>query len=302
MALVVLAPSPTSAAGQPLHQTLVFDAVGRENSFVDEPPVGPSPGDIENISERLRDAAGQFVGTARTTCVFTKVVPNDVLEDCSVSGKTGEGTLKLAGVGHLESMNPPWPVTGATGAYKGVQGALVFEKDVTVDPNVPLAAGRLFSVVVLELTTANHRLREGAVPRPDANTAFIRRADAACNATEVIGGKLPDFPYPTFDPFHPDKNVLPQVGRFFDQPTRRHLPEELLTELEKLGQPPSNSGAWQDVLEARRAVLKTETSQINAALAGNTSAFVRTVYDQPTAYNQLVFASAVFGVQSCTFS
>ena len=56
------------------------------------------------------------------------------------------------------------------------------------------------------------------------------------------------------------------------------------------------------MIEARGAVLSNETEQIRAALADNATAFVRTVYAQARDYNQLVFTSAVFGVQSCTFT
>jgi hypothetical protein len=300
VALVVLAPWSSSGASPPVRQTLVFDAAG-ENAYVDKPPAGPSPGDSENIRGQLRDAAGVLVGTAHITCVFTKVIPNDVLEDCTARGRTDEGTLTLAGVGHLKSANPPWRVTGGTGAYKGVQGRLVFGTDIPVDPNVPLADGRLFFVAVFELT-GNHHLRTGVVPRPVSNAGFIQRADAACNAAEATSGTVPGFPYTTFDPFHPDTHLLPQVGRYFDQPSVHRLPHQLLAQLEKLGSPPSSRAAWRQVLTARRAVLRTEATQIKVALAGDAPAFVRTVYQQPSAYNRLVFTSAVFGVQSCTFS
>jgi hypothetical protein len=56
------------------------------------------------------------------------------------------------------------------------------------------------------------------------------------------------------------------------------------------------------VLDARQAMLTNETKQIKAALADDAHAFVRTIYRQARFYNQLVFTSAVFGVQSCTFS
>jgi len=224
-----------------------------------------------------------------------------VLERCTASGTTSEGRLFFGGVGHLESMNPPWQVTGGTGAYRGARGKLVFEADIPVDPDVPIAAGRLFSVAVFDLV-AKRLLHVGVVPRPAVNATFIRHANSACRAAERRGMKLPAFPFATFDPFHPDTRLLPQVGRFFDQPARRRLPRELLAELEKLGQPPASRGAWRNVLTARRAMLAMETRQIKAALADNPSAFVRTVYQETSDYNQLVFTSAVFGVQSCTFT
>jgi hypothetical protein len=209
--------------------------------------------------------------------------------------------VTIAGIGHLYSMNPPWQVTGRSGAYKGLQGTLVFATDIPLDPNVPLAAGRGFSVSVITVTS-NRRLHAGVVPRPASNATFIRRATAACRAIEARAARMPPFPFPNFDPFHPDPNLLPEVGRFFAQPARHRLPPALLRKLELLGQPTASRGAWQNVLKARRAQLSNETAQIRAALADNAPAFVRTVYQQATDYNQLVFTSAVFGVQSCTFS
>lgn len=295
----VAAPS-ASAATRPPTQTLVFDAVAR-NRFVDRAPMGPSRGDTEFATARLRDSSGRFVGTARDKCVFTKVLAHDVLERCSARAKTSDGTVTLAGVGHLESMNPPWRVTGRSGAYKGLNGTQVFATDIPLDPNVPLAAGRLFSVAVITLTT-NRRLHVGVAPRPAANSTFIRHANAACDATESKASRLPGFPFSTFDAFHPDPTLLPQVGRFFDQPTRRRLPRALLRELTKLGKPPASSGAWHTILKARRTVLMNENAQIKAALADDAPTFVRTVYQQSRDYNKLVFTSAVFGVESCTFT
>jgi hypothetical protein len=155
--------------------------------------------------------------------------------------------------------------------------------------------------VVITVTTPR-QLYVGVVPRPAANTVFIRRANAACNATEAKGMRLPQFPFSTFDPFHPDSNLLPKVGRFFDQPARRRLPRALLTELRKLRSPPASNPAWENVLKARQAMIVNETAQTKAALADDAAAFVRTVYQQARAYNRLVFTSAVFGVQTCTFS
>lgn len=295
-----VAASPVSAAPRPATQTLVFDALGK-GSFLDRPPSGPSPGDTEFFTGSLRDATGRFVGTAHSICVFTKVIPNDVLERCSASGKTSEGTLAFGGIGHLESMNPPWQVTHGTGAYTGAHGKLVFDVDIPLDANVPLAAGRLFNIAVFKLA-ANQRLHVGVVARPAANGSFIRRANAACRVTEAKARRLPAFPFSSFDPFHPDPNLLPQVGRFLDQPARRGLPRVLLAQLQELGQPPATNGVWRNVLKARQAILTNETNQIKTALADAAPAFVRTIYQQARDYNQLVFTSAIFGVQACTFS
>lgn len=299
MLVAALAAWSGDAATRQATQTLVFDEVVI-GSFVDKPPTGPSPGDKELLPAKLFDAGGRFVGTTRGTCLFTKVIPNDVLEQCSGSVKTSEGTVSLAGVGHLHSMDPPSQAIGRSGAYKGMHGAVV-STYIPSDPNVPLAAGRSFIVSVIEVT-GSHRLHIGVVPRPAGNADFIRSANAACHATEAKAARLPQFSFSNFDPFHPDKKLLPQVGRFFDQPSRRLLPSALLQELQKLGQPPQSSPAWNDLLTARRATIMNEAKQIKAALAGNASAFVRSVYQQSRSYNNVVFKSAVFGVQSCTFT
>lgn len=299
VALAALATVPGSAAARRVAQTLVFDALVRA-SFVDTPPAGPSPGDTELSTARLRDAAGRFVGTARDKCVFTKVIPRDVLERCTGWAKTSEGSATLAGVGHLYSMNPPWQVIGRSGAYRGLRGTQVFATDIPLDPNVPLAAGRAFSVSVIKVTNAR-RLHIGVVARPTANASFIGRANTACRTTEEKTRTLPGFPFSNFDPFHPDPNLLPQVGQFFDQPARHRLPGALIRELENMGHPPADHRSWDSVLAARRTLLTNETQQIEAALSDNGPAFVRTVYQQSKDYNSLVFRSAVFGVQSCTF-
>lgn len=223
-----------------------------------------------------------------------------MLERCSGSATTRDGSATLAGVGHLYSMNPPWQVTGRSGAYKGLRGTQTFSTDIPLDPNVPLAAGRAFSISVIKLTSTR-QLHVGVAARPRANVPFIRQANTACRAAEAKAARLPGFPFSNFDPFDPDTSLLPQVGRFFDQPARRRLPPALVRQLEGLGQPPASRRAWRNVLTARRTVVSTETQQIKAALADDAPAFVRTVYQQSKDYNSLVFRSAVFGVQSCTF-
>jgi hypothetical protein len=298
--VLALAPAAGSAASQSRTLTLVFDAVAK-GTFVDKPPTGPSPGDIERSDAKLRDSSGRFIGTAHDKCVFTKMIPNDVLEQCSGSATTRDGTVTTSGVGHLYSLNPPWQVTGRSGSYKGLHGTQVFATDIPLDPNVPLAAGRGFSVVVIKVATGR-RLHVGVVPRPAANVHFIRRANAVCDARQKQVEKLPGFPFSGFDPFHPDKQVLPKVGRFFAQPARRHLPGALLQDLRRLGPPPANSKAWDRVLHERQVLIRNQSAQIKAALADDAASFVRNVYQRSRDYNEFVFRSAIFGVQSCTFS
>lgn len=280
-------------------RTLVFDDVATMR-FVDTPPAGPSPGDTELATGKLRDASGRYVGTAQDKCVFTRAIPDDMLERCSGTAKTRDGIASVAGVGYLNSMNPPWRVTGRSGAYKGIRGTQVFATDIPLDPDFPFSGGRFFSVAVIRVT-GGRQLRAGVVARPAANTAFIRRAKRACSATQAKADKQPPFPFSSFDPFHPDPSLLPQVGQFFNAPARRSLPTGLLHTYVALGKPPANRSAWRAALRARRALLANESQQIKAALADDGTAFVKTVYAQSRAYNELVFRSAVFSDPPCTF-
>lgn len=268
--------------------------------FVDAAPAGASPGDVELATGRLRDASGRYVGTARDRCVFTRAIPGDMLERCSGTAKTSDGTATVAGVGHLNSMNPRWQVTGRSGRYRGVRGTQVFATDIPLDPNFPFGGGRFFSVAVIRLKS-DHRLRAGLAPRPATNARFVRRAQRACRATEAKANKQPPFPFSSFDPFHPDPSLLPQVGQFFNAPAQRSLPTGLLKTYVALGRPPASRGAWNQALSARRRLLANEARQIKAALADDGPAFVRAVYGQSRAYNELVFRSAVFSDPPCTF-
>ena len=291
--------SPASTGRRVYKETLVFDSFER-GSFVDKPPAGPSVGDIERGAAKLHDARGHVVGTASDTCVFTRRVRGDMLERCTGTATTKEGTVSVSGVGHLNSMNPPWTVVGRSGAYRGARGKQVFATDIPLDPNVPLAAGRAFSVTVTE-ATVSRPLAVGVVPRPVANASFIRRALRLCRATVAKVRRLPGFPFDNFDPFNPDPQQLPQVGRFFNQPERRAIPADLLRRLRRLGEPPANRGAWRRVLAAREALIANERRQIAAALAGSAPKFVKTVYQQSRDFNAMVFASAVFGDEDCVF-
>jgi hypothetical protein len=213
-----------------------------------------------------------------------------------------DGTVGFKGVGHLVPPNPPWRVTGLSGRYAGLHGRLSFELDIALGDTPPgmIPAGPFDSVGVIEFPAAG-RLRAAVVPRPAANAPFVSRANSLCKATRTAANNLPPFPFSSFDPLHPDPTLLPKVGRFFDRPERRRLAPDLLTQLVGLGAPPAQPAEWATVLRARRAQIANETAQVHAALADNAAAFVRTVTQSGPVYTKLVLASAVFGVQACTF-
>jgi hypothetical protein len=306
VAVVSAAMAPgAGASARPLSadQTIVLDASFNQ-TVVDKPPTGPSVGDIEHDNGQVFDPAGHMIGTLHVTCELTRLLAGgDALERCTGTASTTDGTVRLSGVGHLIPPNPPWQVTGLSGRYAGLHGRLSFEMDIALGETPPglIPAGPFDSVDVVEFPAAG-RLRAAVVPRPAANGAFVSRAISVCEATQTAGNQLPPFPFSNFDPLHPDPTLLPQVGHFFDQPGRRRLAPDLLTQLAGLGAPPAQPAEWSSVLRARRAQIADETAQVHAALADNTAAFIRAVMQSGPAYNKLVLASAVFGVQACTFA
>jgi hypothetical protein len=227
-AAVALALAVSASAQQsPARQTIVLDVTFGQ-TVVDKPPKGPSVGDVEHDDGQVRDAAGRPIGALHLTCVFTKILATDALERCTGTAATTDGTVRLAGVGHLNPPNPPWEVTGLTGRYAGLHGRLSFSLNIPLSETAPglIPAGPYDSVDVVELGAARH-LRAAVVARPAANVPFIARANSLCNATQAAGSKLPPFPFSNFDPLRPNPARLPQVGHFLDQPERRRLAPEL---------------------------------------------------------------------------
>jgi hypothetical protein len=117
---------------------------------------------------------------------------------------------------------------------------------------------------------------------------FFHELIRACGACTVPAATL-----------YPDGKSIPLMGRNIT-PITPSEPQPFCGH-RRLGSPPADSRFWENVLKARQVALAIETRQINAALADDVPAFVRTVYQQARDTNQLAFTSAVFGVQSCTF-
>ena len=135
-------------------------------------------------------------------------------------------------------------------------------------------------------------LLAGALRRPAANHAFRVRADALCAMASRRLAALPPFPFPGFDPLHPDPQLLPQVGRFFTGP---HDPRPILHALEAslqvLGQPPADRRGWARVIAARAAALKVNDEQDRAALSGYPGAFVRSVHDAQRSFRAVAIGT-----------
>jgi hypothetical protein len=273
-----LATAAASAAARPSTQrTLVLDAVASSHKV----------GDVQAAAGVLRDADGRSLGRFAYRC---RRVDNG-RERCSGWGRTGDGRLDFAGTTESAAQTNVFPIRGGTGAYAGA-GGTVAARDLDATE----------SVLTAEVDARpDATLHAAVVARPPAAAAFRARADSLCSAAATRLESLPHFPFDDFDPLHPDGKRLPEVGRFF---TGSGDPRPTLTTLQSrlraLGEPPAAATEWDRVRTALAHELGVRDEQDRAALAGDGTAFVKSVHGVHRAYRAVAIATAVFGVPRCT--
>lgn len=106
-------------------------------------------------------------------------------------------------------------------------------------------------------------------------TAVRDKADALCETANRALLALPPFPFPTFDPLHPDPRRLRAVGRFYTgtgdpRPALRRA----IAGRAALARP---GAGLEQVVAADRQLIAAIEAQDAAALAGDVPAFVATV-------------------------
>ena len=107
-------------------------------------------------------------------------------------------------------------------------------------------------------------------PSPSSTTssagvddAFRAKADAACRPYAEYNLAHP-FSFTGFDPEHPDLEVLPAIGDFFDRNPANHT---LIPALAALGEPARGAAEWHTVLEAIGRQQQLAMEQISVARA-----------------------------------
>ena len=284
-----VATASTATAAGARSQTLLLDA-----TFTAQRAAGPTANRVghRQIADGvLRDSAGRPVGRFAFTCTWTRILAGgDALERCVGVGRTADGQLEVAGPARESEAVHSWKLTGESGAYRGARGTALV-RDI---------AGRESVVTATVTPRAGTVLRVAVVVRPAANAGVIAHADQICTRTSERLAALPRFPFPNFDPLHPDPGLLPQVGAFFTGPgDPRPIFQTLNARLRALGQPPAGRGWWARMLHARGAELAVINEQDRAALAGDAPAFVRSVRDSVGAFRRIAIAAAVFGTTRC---
>jgi hypothetical protein len=131
-----------------------------------------------------------------------------------------------------------------------------------------------------------------------AAKAFVDRADAIC--TQPPTGPDPGpFPFPSFDPLHPDRSKLPAIGRYFKRTNSLPMLRRELAQLKALGTPPKDQSDWQKLLAAKQSGVSATAKQYQAALATDVPTFIATVNTLTTATDDEVADARSFGATSC---
>src|SRR5581483_91445 len=271
-------------------QLVVLDAV-----YTHAADTGPPPNEIghrQAASGRLLDLGGRVVGTFAVTCRWVQILAHgdDADEHCRAEAATGEGHLSFAGPSRESAPTHTWSLTAASGRYAGATGTIIVRD---VNPTETIAA---MAITAREGTV----LRVGVVDQPAADDAFRARANAICATTATTLARLPRFPFDNFDPLHPSATLLPKVGRFFAGPgNARPALRKLARQLTALGPPPAAKALWRRVLAAEHAALAVRDAQIQAALAGDATAFVASVHSVGRTAAAVALTATAFGVEAC---
>jgi hypothetical protein len=111
-----------------------------------------------------------------------------------------------------------------------------------------------------------------AAPTAPVEEAYLSRADGLCAPVVAYNAAHP-FPYPSFDPQHPDAATLPEVGAFFAaSPYTRALNGLLALPL-----PRQHPQSWQAFRAGLGGLRQEELAQIAAADGRNAVAFLETL-------------------------
>jgi hypothetical protein len=112
---------------------------------------------------------------------------------------------------------------------------------------------------------------------PKIDPAFVAKVNAFCAAeARRVPTYGKQFPYPHFDPDHPDLATLPKVGSYFAAglPERHQLPARLTA----LGEPATGRPQWDRIRGLALQENAVGIRQVNVALASQAQAFTETAH------------------------
>ncbi len=135
------------------------------------------------------------------------------------------------------------------------------------------------------------------VPAGPLDAVFKAKADIACQA---VGSELRQqgpFPFPDFDPDHPDPSHFPQIAAYEAQTVAAE--KEWQERMHAIGVPKTGQATWLELLHAVDLAVGFTVDQQEAAAKGDADAFRKSYHDltnQSAAGTQAALAA---GLASC---
>ncbi len=127
--------------------------------------------------------------------------------------------------------------------------------------------------------------------------AFRAKAAAVCMHARALKDAQPPFPYPDFNPTKPDVAKFPEVAAALELTDATWRAWE--TEIVALGEPPTGSDVWADVVAAVRRHRELNAEQIVAATKGDAATFSKD-YDEGVATQAAMLkAATAAGLPEC---
>jgi hypothetical protein len=132
-----------------------------------------------------------------------------------------------------------------------------------------------------------------------AQTAYGKQLASLCSQAKKELSSNPPFPYPTFNPFHPDASKLPAIGRFFE---KNSLPafEKIAADVKKVKPTAAEKQHFEAFVRQLDLQVPDLKRQIAAAKSSDVSGFIATVKQLGASVSKLRAAQAALGVPACS--
>jgi hypothetical protein len=132
-----------------------------------------------------------------------------------------------------------------------------------------------------------------------AQTAYGKQLASFCSQAKKELSSNPPFPYPTFNPFHPDASKLPAIGRFFE---KNSLPafEKIAADVKKVKPTAAEKQHFEAFVRQLDLQVPDLKRQIAAAKSSDVSGFIATVKQLGASVSKLRAAQAALGVPACS--
>jgi hypothetical protein len=128
------------------------------------------------------------------------------------------------------------------------------------------------------------------------NSPFGKKVTSVCFLGTRGLGSLPRFPFPAFDPLHPEVSKLPAIARYFENGS---LPvyQKLIAGLKKVKPPPAQKQKYDEFLHQLDLLAANLKRQIAAAKSSDSKGFTATV--KTAGGTGLPNAESALGIRAC---